>query len=87
MLKNSVLLILLSIMLPLRAAAETPTLADLAWMAGAWQTNPGEKRQTEEHWTQAAGATMLGMSRTVAGEKTIEIFQSALFIARLRMIR
>jgi len=66
MLKNSVLLILLSIMLPLRAAAETPTLAD---------------------WTQAAGATMLGMSRTVAGEKTIEIFQSALFIARLRMIR
>ena len=52
------------------AATQTPTLADVAWIAGAWQTEG--KRQIEEHWTQAAGATMLGMSRTVAGEKTVE---------------
>ena len=53
------------------AATQTPTLADLAWISGAWQTEGG-RQQIEEHWTQAAGATMLGMSRTVAGEKTVE---------------
>jgi hypothetical protein len=51
---------------------QTPTLADLAWIAGGWQSAPGEKRQSEEHWTIAAGATMMGMSRTVVGEKTVE---------------
>lgn len=50
---------------------QTPTLADIAWMAGAWQTTGG-RRQIEEHWTQVAGQSMLGMSRTVAGEKTVE---------------
>lgn len=54
------------------SSTETPALTDLAWMAGAWQTEPGGRRQIEEHWTAAAGATMLGMSRTVAGEKTVE---------------
>ena len=54
------------------APTQTPTLADLAWMAGDWQTAPGGRRQIEEHWTQAAGASMMGMSRTVAGEKTVE---------------
>lgn len=72
MLKKGVLVILITLMLTTSAAAQTPGLADLAWIAGAWQTEPGGKRQIEEHWTQAAGATMLGMSRTVAGEKTVE---------------
>jgi len=52
--------------------AQTPTLADISWLSGAWQSDPNAKRQTEEHWTTAAGASMLGMSRTVAGEKTVE---------------
>ena len=51
---------------------QTPTLADLSWIAGNWQTAPGGRRQVEEHWTQAAGGSMMGMSRTVAGDKTIE---------------
>jgi len=50
----------------------TPTLADISWISGDWQTEPGGKRQIEEHWTTAAGASMLGMSRTVAAEKTVE---------------
>ena len=48
------------------------TLADIAWISGDWQTEPGGKRQIEEHWTTVAGGSMLGMSRTVAGDKTVE---------------
>jgi Domain of unknown function (DUF6265) len=51
---------------------QTLTLADISWMAGDWQTAPGGRRQIEEHWTQVAGGSMMGMSRTVAGEKTVE---------------
>jgi hypothetical protein len=72
MLKMSVFVILFTLLLTSSASSQTPALADLAWIAGAWQMEPGGKRQIEEHWTQAAGATMLGMSRTVAGEKTVE---------------
>jgi hypothetical protein len=72
MLKINALVILLILLLTINAAMQTPTLADLAWIAGAWQSAPGGKRQSEEHWTTAAGATMMGMSRTVAGEKTVE---------------
>ena len=71
MLKKGVLVTLVMLVLTINASTQTSTLADLAWIAGAWQTEGG-RRQTEEHWTQAAGATMLGMSRTVAGEKTVE---------------
>lgn len=48
------------------------SIADIAWISGDWQTEPGGKRQIEEHWTNVAGGSMLGMSRTVAGEKTVE---------------
>ncbi|MCA1578143.1 MAG: DUF6265 family protein [Acidobacteria bacterium] len=29
------------------------------------------RAQVEEHWTSVAGGSMMGMSRTVAGEKTV----------------
>ena len=48
------------------------SIADLSWIAGDWQTAPGGQRQIEEHWMQPAGGTMLGMSRTVGGGKTVE---------------
>ncbi len=54
------------------ASTQTPTLADISWISGDWQTAPGGRAQIEEHWTNAAGATMMGMSRTVAGEKMVE---------------
>lgn len=53
-------------------APQTPTITDLAWIAGDWQTAPGGRAQIEEHWTSVAGGSMMGMSRTVAGEKTVE---------------
>ena len=71
MLKSGVLVILSILLLTINASAQT-ALADLGWISGSWQTEPGGRRQIEEHWTVAAGATMMGMSRTVAGEKTVE---------------
>jgi hypothetical protein len=52
--------------------SQATTIGDLAWLAGDWQTAAGGRRQIEEHWTGIAGGTMMGMSRTVAGEKTVE---------------
>ncbi len=51
---------------------QTTSLSELAWIAGDWQTAPGGRRQIEEHWTGVAGGTMMGVSRTVAGDKTVE---------------
>lgn len=53
-------------------SAEAPTLADISWISGDWQTAPGGRRQIEEHWTAAAGGSMMGVSRTVADYKTVE---------------
>ena len=61
-------LLLLTVFTP----PQTTTLSDLAWLAGDWQTAPGGRAQIEEHWTSVAGGTMMGMSRTVAGDKTVE---------------
>ena len=51
---------------------QTLTISDISWIAGAWQTAPGGRRQIEEHWTAVAGGSMMGVSRTVAGDKTVE---------------
>ena len=48
-----------------------PTISDLNWLAGDWQTTGG-RSQTDEHWTTAAGGSMLGSSRTVARGRTYE---------------
>ena len=50
----------------------THSISDLSWMTGDWQTPAGGRVQIDEHWTQSAGGSMLGMSRTVAGDKTVE---------------
>lgn len=71
MLKCCGLVIILTLFIT-SAATQNPTLADISWIAGDWQTAPGGRAQIEEHWTPVAGATMMGMSRTVAGEKTVE---------------
>src|SRR5687768_559674 len=54
------------------AGEATQTIYEVAWMAGDWQTAPGGRALIEEHWTQPAGGSMLGMSRTVAGGRTAE---------------
>jgi hypothetical protein len=59
-------------------AAQTPSptsgqaVSDLSWLAGDWQTAPGGRSQTDEHWTQPAGGSLMGLSRTVAGGRTYE---------------
>ena len=65
-------LILASLILLTTISTENPTLADLSWISGDWQTAPGARRQIEEHWTTVAGGSMMGVSRTVAGDKTVE---------------
>lgn len=67
MLKLTIATLLVLASLPLQTG-----LAELSWIAGDWQTAPGGRRQVEEHWTKAAGGSMMGMSRTVAGDKTVE---------------
>lgn len=57
---------------PTTAIAALHTISDLAWIAGDWQTAPAGRAQIEEHWTQPAGGSMLGMGRTVAGGRTVE---------------
>jgi Domain of unknown function (DUF6265) len=48
------------------------SISELSWMGGDWQTPASGRVQIEEHWTQPAGGSMMGMSRTVGGDKTIE---------------
>ena len=68
-------LIIATLVLCASLSAEGPTIADVSWIAGDWQAISGGgsgRRQSEEHWTKAAGGSMMGMSRTVAGDKTVE---------------
>ena len=69
------LLMILPLIRTGRTGQAAPILSDitqLAWISGDWQSAPGGRLQIEEHWTQPAGGSMLGMSRTVAGGKTAE---------------
>lgn len=49
----------------------TPTVADLSWLAGCW-TISSPARTVTEFWLPPAGGTMLGLSRAVVKEKTLE---------------
>jgi hypothetical protein len=53
-----------------QAPAAAADIASLQWLAGCW-TGTMEGREVEEHWMKPAGGTMFGMSRTVAGGKTV----------------
>lgn len=52
-------------------AAASGALAHLNWLAGCWEHRESGFRR-EEQWMSPLGGTMLGMSRTVAGGKTVE---------------
>ena len=53
------------------AASPAATVDDLAWMAGQWSREEGE-RWTEESWTSPRGGVMLGYSRSGRGESLRE---------------
>ena len=52
-------------------AAATPSVKDVAWIAGCWDSTRNG-RHVAEHWMPPEGGTMMGVSRTTAGEKTTE---------------
>jgi Domain of unknown function (DUF6265) len=53
---------------PVRANAEE--LGRLQWLAGCWAAATAEAG-SGEHWMAPAGGSMLGMSRTVKGGRTV----------------
>jgi Domain of unknown function (DUF6265) len=61
----------ITIFLVANLSPQSPKIADLAWIAGDWQMG-GSLVGIEEHWTTVAGGSIMGMSRTVAGDKTVE---------------
>src|SRR6185369_17666787 len=73
MLLGAVLVILVSMAPAISQSPEVqPSIVNLSWISGDWQIAPGGRAQLEEHWTIPAGGSMLGMSRTIANEKTVE---------------
>jgi hypothetical protein len=53
------------------AGAQDREVSMFSWLAGAWDANDG-RRATEELWTAPTANLMIGMSRTVAGDRTAE---------------
>src|SRR5260221_7500681 len=48
-----------------------PTVGDVGWLSGCWAfTRNG--RHVIEQWSSVEGGTLIGISRTVAGDRTIE---------------
>ncbi len=47
------------------------TIADFAWLAGCWDGSGGGREYLEQ-WMKPSGQTLLGVSRTVVGGKTVE---------------
>lgn len=50
-------------------AGETASVADLGWMSGAWCSESANEL-IEELWLPPHGEVMVGMSRTLRGERT-----------------
>jgi hypothetical protein len=76
MLKRGWVVVLLSAILllamsgPLSNARQAPGVERLNWIAGCWASDDGRER-IDEVWLKAAGESMMGMSRTIAGGKTV----------------
>jgi hypothetical protein len=51
--------------------ASSAKAADLSFLTGGWRLKRGGA-ETEEHWLAPKGGTLMGLSRTTAGERTIE---------------
>jgi hypothetical protein len=53
------------------AAQDSPaTIADLNWIAGTWSVANGNQT-IEEHWTSAASNAIVGLGRTLAGDRMV----------------
>ena len=71
MIKRLVLVVLIAMTAVTMSSASQKSGVDrLEWIAGCWTSDDGKER-IEENWMKPAGQTMMGMSRTVAGGKTV----------------
>jgi hypothetical protein len=71
MLKRVILIVLFAVLIvPFSSATQKTGIEELGWIAGCWAMDDGTGR-TQENWMKPAGQTMIGMSRTVAGGKTV----------------
>jgi hypothetical protein len=74
--QKATLLVGIALMLAAAAARTetpaTPAISNLSWISGAWTMSGKNGSLIEEYWTTPRAGMMLGMSRTVKGEKTIE---------------
>jgi hypothetical protein len=62
--------VLLPLALLLDRAAPYRGVDQLRWMEGCWEFTAGD-RIVEEQWMAPRGGTMMGMSRTVRGSRTV----------------
>jgi hypothetical protein len=63
------LVLLLSLVMT-QSAPPAPSGVDaLAWVSGSWTMTRGAS-VIEEHWTKPAGGSLIGMSRTLKGDRT-----------------
>jgi hypothetical protein len=66
------LLIVCTLVLQVAAAPSAPAgIARAAWLKGCWESVNGT-RVVEEQWTAPRGTSMLGMGRTVVGDRLVE---------------
>ena len=63
------------------SAAQESGVAQLHWISGCWVSDDGKER-TEEFWLKPAGQSMIGLSRTIAGGKTVFIEYAQIAEAR-----
>jgi hypothetical protein len=52
------------------AGASAQTASQVSWMAGCWR-QVADGRTVDEVWMAPAGGTMIGISRTVGGSRTV----------------
>ena len=57
-------------LIPLALALLAAGPADLAFMKGAWEGGAGAMK-FEERWTEEAGGLMLGVARTIKGDRAV----------------
>lgn len=75
MLKRVILVVLIAMTaVAITSAGQKSGVDRLEWIAGCWASDDGKER-IEETWMKPGGKSMIGMSRTVAGGKTVSAEQ------------
>lgn len=62
---------LLALALAAAAQGPAPSVTQAGWLAGCWTMTAGPRSVTE-YWLGPEGGTMIGVSRTVSGGKTVD---------------